>query len=278
VRIHVLSDLHIEFNAVPHSYRAPSDISAVVLAGDIGVGLMGIAWALRTFEVPVVYVLGNHEYYGGRPMVELERAAREKVKGTHVRLLQNDSILLAGVRFVGCTLWTDFELLGSSEGSRCMEAAGVAMNDYEKIFVSWRGGRSRKQATLDGLASPEPRRGDRLTPAATRDLHGVSRAFLEQQATRRPGAEPVVVVTHHAPSALSLKTPDAPSTIDAAYASRLDSLVRRSGASFWLHGHTHVAHDYAIGGTRVVCNPRGYRDGRTGSKPRFDWRKVIEVA
>ncbi len=46
--------------------------------------------------------------------------------------------------------------------------------------------------------------------------------------------------------------------ISAAYASHLDALVEQSGAALWIHGHTHDSFDYFIGGTRVICNPRGY--------------------
>lgn len=62
MRIRILSDIHIEFEP----YR-PSEVEAdlVILAGDIGVGLDGIRWAQRHFpDLPVVYIAGNHEYYG----------------------------------------------------------------------------------------------------------------------------------------------------------------------------------------------------------------------
>jgi hypothetical protein len=48
--------------------------------------------------------------------------------------------------------------------------------------------------------------------------------------------------------------------LSAAYASDLESLVEASGVALWAHGHTHVASDYEIGKTRVVCNPHGYKD------------------
>ena len=76
-----------------------------------------------------------------------------------------------------------------------------------------------------------------------------------------PNPGPVVVVTHHAPSALSLghdlQFQDA---VRAAYASNLEELVAGSGAALWVHGHIHRAADYSVGGTRVICNPRGYPD------------------
>ena len=59
LRIHLLSDLHLEFAPfVPQV----SSADVVVLAGDIGVGSQGMQWAKEVFDIPVLYVAGNHEY------------------------------------------------------------------------------------------------------------------------------------------------------------------------------------------------------------------------
>ena len=65
MRIHVLSDLHFEFQ----KWRNAIDVNEIeadvtVLAGDIAVGLEGVAWALKAFKRPVIYIMGNHEFYG----------------------------------------------------------------------------------------------------------------------------------------------------------------------------------------------------------------------
>lgn len=90
MKIHILSDIHLEFG----KWRRTEDANAIdadvtVLAGDIGLGLSGLDWAL-TFRRPVIYVLGSHEFYGQRPMQTLWRKARAKVQGTPVHLLDND--------------------------------------------------------------------------------------------------------------------------------------------------------------------------------------------
>jgi len=62
MRVQVLSDLHIEFEDLKLE-QVDSDV--VVLAGDIHVKDKGVSWALRNFkDKPVLYVLGNHEFYG----------------------------------------------------------------------------------------------------------------------------------------------------------------------------------------------------------------------
>jgi len=94
MKIHVLSDIHLEFGKWPDAIDINAiDADVTVLAGDIGVGLEGIQWAL-SIERPVIYVFGNHEFYGQRPMHDLWRKAREKVAGTHVHLLENDAALI----------------------------------------------------------------------------------------------------------------------------------------------------------------------------------------
>ena len=82
MRIHVLSDLHFEFQ----KWRREVDVNSIladvtVLAGDIAVGLDGIAWALKAFKRPVVYVMGNHEFYGQRPMAEVIQKRKRNAPG-----------------------------------------------------------------------------------------------------------------------------------------------------------------------------------------------------
>lgn len=265
MKLHILSDLHFEFGKWPkHVDVSAIDADVTILAGDIGVGLEGLQWALA-INRPVIYVMGNHEFFGQRPMNDLWRKAREKVDGTHVQLLENQSIILEDpahpgerVRFLCATLWTDFAILGVEYREDCMESAAVNMTDYNAIFVSRRG---HAQAEPGFTTRHE---GDLLTPRRTLAMHQESLAFLEQelvQPAEGVGAtvglwRKTVVVTHHAPSALSLADREAVSPLDAAFASDLDYLVVK--ADIWIHGHTHVAVDYRVNAGRVLSNPRGY--------------------
>lgn len=250
MKLHILSDVHLEFGKWP----AHHDINAIeadvtILAEDIGEGLEGIEWAL-TIDRPVIYVMGNHEFYGSFPMHDLWQKAREMVAETHVHLLENESLLLPdlaapdqNVRFLGASLWTDFCAIGSERQDECMESAKRSMTDYSAITIARNGfapmesGYSARQA------------GDRLTPRKILAMHHESRDFLEQELRRMPdplgigGAwEKTVVVTHHAPSALSLAGKKAVGHGSAAYASHLEYLVE--DADVWVHGHTHVPADY----------------------------------
>ena len=109
MKIRVLSDLHLEFHAWT---PPPADADVVVLAGDIHVGVGGIEWAREQFPTtPVIYVVGNHEFYGGQ-LNEVLAALREAADRLGVYLLDSDELVLDGTRFLGATLWTDFALYG----------------------------------------------------------------------------------------------------------------------------------------------------------------------
>jgi Icc-related predicted phosphoesterase len=210
-------------------------VDVVVLAGDIHVGLSAIPWANEQFkDIPVLYVPGNHEYYRQALPKHLHKL-KALAEGTNVHVLDNDALRIGEVVFLGCTLWTDFELFGNPKAAGAY--ASQRMTDYRRIRVN-----------------PLYRR---LRSTDTVGIHYRSRSWLSHQLDTYRGAE-IVVVTHHAPSKRSLPARFEDDLLSAAYASHLDALVERSGARLWIHGHVHEYQDYLIGNTRVLCNPRGY--------------------
>ncbi len=236
-RLRAFSDLHTEF-APLQLPRVAADL--VVLAGDIGKGVRGVKWAAAAFpNTPVVYVPGNHEYYGGAVPRTLEKM-RAAAEGTNVQVLERNELCLRQVRILATTLWTDFALFGPEQVWLSSEVAAASMNDYKKIRTS--------------------PRFSRLRPADTRREHTVARAWLRARLAEETDAKMTVVVTHHAPSARSLAPRFAEDKLSAAYASNLDKLVETSGADLWIHGHTHHCVDYTIGATRVWSNQYGYPD------------------
>src|SRR5688572_22260382 len=128
MKLQVISDLHQEFGFMDISFEG-ADL--VILAGDINLGTKGIEWIKATItDIPVIYVLGNHEYYRGSYPKTLNKIT-ELSYGTNVHVLENKSIVIDDVTFHGTTLWTDFELLGDPKinGSICQSN----MNDYKLI-------------------------------------------------------------------------------------------------------------------------------------------------
>lgn len=248
MKLRILSDLHVEFeNFDP----PPAEADIVVLAGDIHVQQQGLDWARDRFPgLPVLYVLGNHEYYNQAMPRHLEEL-RRRAADSNVHVLENDALSIDGVTFLCCTLWTDFALHGDARLAGL--TANQAMSDYRLIRVS-----------------PEYRQ---LRSSDTADLHRQSRDWLAEAARRHAG-DKLVVITHHAPSIGSVPENFRVSPVSAAYASNLDELVTACGAELWIHGHLHSQSDYRIGNTRVVCNPRGYPGERN---PAFRPDLVIEI-
>ena len=236
MRIHLLSDLHNEFRPFTPQVL---DVDVVILAGDIDVNVRGVAWARQCFSGPVLYVPGNHEYYGGHLSHTLQKM--RLVGGERVRVLDRDEVIIGGVRFLGATMWTDFAATGNPPMASL--SAQNAMNDFRQIRTE----NYRRIRPADLLEQS----------VKTRDwLCGkLAEAFAGQ----------TVVITHHAPTLRSLQdSPHAGTHMDAAYANRWEDLMGGEAVALWLHGHCHTAADYDVAGTRVVCNPRGYPGEKTG--------------
>lgn len=231
MKFHILSDLHNEFAP----FQAPvTDADVVVLAGDIDVKGRAVDWALTTFDKPVVFVPGNHDYYGGSLGRTLDKM-RERCVGTHVHLLHDTAVVIGDVRILGCTLWTDYRLTGNEPLAQW--DAQQTMCDFKKI----------RDAQFR-----------RVRPYQFAALNARSRKFLEEQ-FEQPFEGKTIVVTHHAPCELSIheRYREGNGHLNASYASRLDHLMGEH-VKLWVHGHTHDSFDYQMHGTRVVCNPRGY--------------------
>lgn len=261
--IHYMSDIHLEFSQWPkHCDLASIDCDVHVLAGDIGTGLLGIEFAL-TLNRPVIMVAGNHELFSKRTVDEFWNEARKRTAGTHVHLLENNSVTIGDTKFLGCTLWTDFCVMGADQQDKMMAYARERMSDYSKILL----GHHR--------AAPSEK-GTRITPQWTLDKHLASREYLEHELNARTPGIKTVVVTHHAPHPKSLPYGEAVSRTDAAYASDLSDLVAK--ADLWINGHVHEARDYTLEtGGRVVCNCRGYKDTGIDAVEGFAWDRVIEL-
>lgn len=258
MKIWLFSDLHLEFDE-HYRFSAIPDADVCVVVGDImnGCGNM-IAWLAQHIapHMPVVCVAGNHEFYGHSVFEGLEWARHHADAHRDVHFLEQDSVVLAGVRFLGTTLWTDYALDGDApeDIAWAMAYAEGRLNDHRAI--AWR-----------HLPVYEA-----FTAARARALHVRAKGWIERHLQQsHDGA--TVVVTHHAPHPLSVNRRFKGSALNPAFASDLTNVIERGQPALWVHGHMHDSCDYRIGNTRVLCNPKGYG----GENPAFDAALVVEV-
>jgi Icc-related predicted phosphoesterase len=248
MNIQIASDLHLEFleSRFP-GYRIIEPVSGtgvLVLAGDIHQGARAIE-LFNDWPVPVVYVHGNHELYH-RQYDDAVDSLRTASRGSNVRFLECDDVVLNGVRFLGCCLWTDYALYPGNEAA-AMREAELRLADHRTIHI-----------------------GDRLfTAQDALERHARARAWLGKKLAEDFDGK-TVVVTHHAPHPKSIHSRYAGALLNGAFASNLAPLVVQS--DLWIHGHVHDSFDYTVGGTRVVANPRGYvRSQSVSSTTLLEW-------
>lgn len=234
MRIAVMSDLHLEQGEWT---PPPLDVDLVVLAGDVMHGVGGVVWAARQFVGhPVLYVSGNHENWE-YDAADIRSGLAEVAAATdNVRFLDHTELYLdERTRVLGCTLWVDYCIHGADRQAERMAELAEKANDFHNFTY----------------------RGDPLTPEHVLDWHRSSRAWLEERLdASRPG-ETTIVITHHAPSLLSLSPHRRERPMIAGAASNLEDLIQRTRPALWIHGHTHDDADYQVGATRIVSRQRG---------------------
>lgn len=250
MKIHLLSDLHIEICGFYSIEDTGADV--IVLAGDIHTDINGISWAIeeaKRLKTPIIYVAGNHEYYNHEYYSTLQNMRSEAFSSDLVHFLENDEIVIDGVRFLGTTLWTDYQVSDETQ-ELCMQMCNHLINDHRLIRMK------------DELFS---------TKHALK-LHQESLKWLYKQIVT-PHSGQTVVITHHGPSKHSAHPDYGLNILSGAFISELDNLVKE--ADLWLYGHTHSSIDTKIGYCRLASNQRGYpREQIPGG---FDTTKIIEI-
>ncbi|MCO3557172.1 metallophosphoesterase [Pseudomonas aeruginosa] len=242
MRVCVLSDLHLEFERFE---PAVLDADLVVLAGDIHTKERGIQRANEVFSSEVLYILGNHEFYSGHFDRTVEKS-RQKA-ASHIHVLEQDVFIRDGVRFLGCTGWTDFAATGD------VTAASAVARDTMTDFKVIRAGSNYRRLRTDDVATR-------------------SRQAKEWLSTEldKPFAGRTVVITHHSPL-VGVGGHEQDGHLTGAYCNNWPSLVMKADA--WIFGHTHHSIDVEIGGCRLISNPKGYPLEQTG----FDACKIVEI-
>ena len=226
-----------------------------MLAGDIVRPFEGCAWAQRLGK-PVIYVAGNHEFYGGSIDGTIA-ALREHSADTAIHLLETNELIVEGVRFLGTTLWSDFSIVDEAERAQAEGLALAMIRDFSRI---------RADSSADRFFSP----------ADSTELFRRSAAWLQRKLDE-PFDGPTVVVTHHAPSQRSIHPRFAGSPLNTCFVSDAERMMGSARVPLWIHGHTHDSFDYSVEGTRVLCNPRGYAKNGVNENAAFDAALVVQL-
>lgn len=242
MKISICSDLHLEFGALHINNTDNSDVlilsGDVLVASDLSKKGQRCKQALSFFEnvcsqwKHVVYVMGNHEHYNGF-FSQTKDILSTRLPFDNLHILDKSFVTINNVTFIGATLWTDMD----NNNWFVKHHLRQHMNDFSIIMKN------------DGTM--------RFTPDDALKEHREAMLFFEQHV---PNFDNVVVVTHHAPSLLSIH-PKYQNEIlmNRGYVSDISSFImKHQNIKLWTHGHVHNTHDYYIGNTRIVCNPRGY--------------------
>lgn len=262
MKLRIMSDLHIEWMNSFDDFEIPAmpddKDTVLILAGDVHFSKhlhLVFGKFIDRFKA-IVFVYGNHEYYGTNLPTVSEKVAAQIAHLSNVHVLDPGTVEIDGVHFVGATLWTDMDNMNQI----LMWDAGCIMSDYKKIRIG---------------PKHEPWR-RRLRPVETTYFHIEQRNYMFKAITElKEAGKTVVAVSHHLPSYLSIGPGFKGDPLNGAYASELFEYVADSKPDLWIHGHTHESADYMLADTPVICNPRGYWPD--DMNPDFDVMLVVEV-
>lgn len=247
MNIQLVSDLHLNFGDL----QLPGG-DLLIMAGDV---FEASDWRKQasiaarydrfcseelTKYSKVLYVFGNHEHYGG-DYGKTTITIGDNLP-PHVTILENSHVEIEGIRFWGATMWTNMD----KHNPLAIQAAKEGLSDFTHIKYKHKVTRPNGHSYWTSTFSPE----------LTTQLH---RTSLQSLLKSLEDHIPHFVITHHAPTHMSVDRVYTHSTLNACYYSDLSDLILdHPHIQRWVHGHCHNHTDYMVGTTRVTCNPRGY--------------------
>lgn len=257
ISIAFASDLHLPpfySNRRDDALYFPPEADVIILAGDIAVGNLAAEEALNLAErypnSHVVQIAGNHEFYYKSIEQQIEYYRSACADHDRVHFLENACVELFGVRFIGCTLWTDFTILGEPEIA--MQEAEAAIADFR--FIESRVGASIKPKDI------------------ARKFEESYRFLDDQLAAGDP--DRTVVITHFPPGMRTSNPNFEVDPITAYFQANVDYLIENYQPKIWVYGHNHYSADQTVGRTRIVSNQLGY-PSEFGRIPAYDPQKMI---
>jgi predicted phosphodiesterase len=249
IKIAIASDIHLEFGDCFLTNDSNADV--LILAGDIMIANTldrfqsdhAIANRFREFLLRcsqtfplTIYIAGNHEFYHGKLKKTPEILKKECDKFDNIKFLNSETFVLNDITFIGQTLWTD-------------------CNKYDPLTLL---SLSSMMYDFKGIVNDE-KGYTKFRPAHSAIIHRKHFDYIKNVVAEK-SEQKFVVISHHAPSSLSIHPMYVNDTLmNGGYYSDLSEFIMDSPQiKLWVHGHMHNSFDYVIGETRVICNPRGY--------------------
>ena len=244
-RVLVLADLHLDIwvrSGLDPLALIPaetwSSLDALIIAGDLSNNPLG-SWPVDLRKIGAHMPLdrvhlfpGNHDYFSHA--LDDEAIMGRAAVRVGANFAQKAQIVVGRTRFLCCTLWTDFELLGDPVAAKA--AAYRGMTDYRSIFM-----------TMGDFRV--------LRPDHTLAVHRDHRAWLESSLAEAFDGE-TIVVTHHAPVPDGVRQPV--DELGPAFGSDLRELIEAHQPRAWYFGHTHWPFRGRVGRTEVINFSVGY--------------------
>jgi predicted phosphodiesterase len=293
MKIALCSDLHLEFGSI--SLENTENAEVLILSGDILVAAdlneLGDSTGLivngrnksetyhKFFQEcserfpNVIYIMGNHEYYHGDFATSLDIIRQRLSYLENVFIMERQTMVIEDITFIAGTLWTDMNkedpltlqhIRGYMNDYRIIENSNEVVNYKAPVYKKDENGEyiTQKIGEINSLIEDGfefKTRPAKFTPELSVVEHKLMldtiKATVESNASNK-----YVVIGHHAPSKLSTKPRYQKDVlVNGAYSSDLSEFILdHPQIKVWTHGHTHDVFDYMIGGTRIICNPRGY--------------------
>lgn len=256
MRIAMFSDIHNETREAGGFNPVLPDADLCIVAGDLDEPISRSIEMLQDTigeHMECIYVAGNHDHWNHVYRDNIREAYKMADRCPNVHFLENELVIIDGVRFIGATLWTDYRFKGL-EPVFAKQLAERDIKDYRFI-------KTNEQPT-------------RLIRADDLEAeHYRSRRFI-QDALKVPFDGHSIVVTHHGPHPASNFHWHDSDMLSAAYVSDLSEIIFKGSPSLWVHGHTHHSFDYQVFDTRIICNPMGYQDA---PNPEFNPMLVVDT-
>jgi len=238
LRLQLMSDLHIEFRESESTFDYEPIAPYLGLLGDIGVVCRPkyaqyIASAAQKYKT-VFVIAGNHEFYGSSLDETKQAIAAICKEHQNVVFLDRTSVLVDGIRILGCTLWT-----ATPPGQA--QTLRSHVTDYRQIWV--RDGEHKHKFTVEEKDAIH-----------TADVKWLS----EEIAKAKSSGETVVILTHHSPTLHETAAKCEKDLDDMGLHSTNLHWLMGPPVHTWAFGHVHWNSDQLFKGTRLVCNQRGY--------------------